>query len=242
MSWIDLDKLKADPNSFDLYQLASRRAGATTGTHNIGNLSQLEGIGPNLRLRLAEASLKHEAEIAAAARAEKAAAEEARRKAAAAPPPPPPARAEPQISMAELEAEQQADLKRAADQARAVNRLNEYAAVGLEDTQANAELIKNFVENSPAKGYWSFEIVEVAIKTLGNRLTWKPKVVETPPAPPQEPVEVLLGTLKDGSKQLPLDAVPNNHHTKDQLTDWLARTREATGRYVRPRSSFGSKF
>jgi hypothetical protein len=124
-------------------------------------------------------------------------------KPAAAPPPESPKPAEPKVSMAELEAERDRDIKRAADQARAVNRLNEYAAVGLEDSPRNAELIKNFVENSPAKGYWSYEVVEVAIKTLGNKLTWRK--VEAPSAPAPSPAvevtrTVAVKTRCDGSR------------------------------------------
>src|SRR5258708_5564206 len=144
---LDLEKLKASPSDYDLYQIAYRRAGATTGVHDIGDISDLK-IGPNLRFRLAEASIQHEAAIAAAKRA------------AAAPPPKPVEPLPPQI---DIDADLKRDLQRAADQARATNRLNEYVAVGLEDTQANADLIKNFVETSAARGYWSYEVIEVAI-------------------------------------------------------------------------------
>src|SRR5216683_725512 len=114
---------------------------------------------------------------------------------------------EKQIKMSEVEAEQRQDIQRSADEARANQRLREYEKVGLEDTQENAQLIRDFVNNSAVKGYWSQEIVDAAIANLGpgkgtNQLTWKPK--ETPaPEPPAEPaseVEILE------QWQLPLDA------------------------------------
>jgi hypothetical protein len=116
---------------------------------------------------------------------------------AAPPPPPVPAPVMqtepplPPVDFAETMREQEADLKRRADHARAINRLNEYAQqAGLDDTQRNADLIKEFVNNSAAKGYWSYEIIEVAIKALGNQLTWR-KVEAPAPSPVAEPTEVL---------------------------------------------------
>jgi len=152
--------------------------------------------------------------------------------------------AEPQIDMAEVRREEQADMKRAADQQHAVLRLNEWAAAGLEDTQANADLIKNFIEKSDVHGYLSREIVDAAVANLGtkgtNQLTWKPKTAPAPPPPAPESAE-LLGTLPNGEPQLPLD-VPPSRASKEQAKDWLARTRKATGKYSRPSGSWGSSF
>jgi hypothetical protein len=145
-----------------------------------------------------------------------------------------------QISMADLEAENQRDIQARADTAAAVNRLNEYAAVGLEDTPENVQLIKDFVNNSAVK-YWSSEIVDVAIKALGNTLSWRK---EAPPAPTPvvEPVEV-LGNLPNGEPRLPLD-IDNStlrRASREQARDWNKR---ANGKMWQPRpsGSFGSKF
>jgi len=228
-SYFDLDALRA--SDYGSYQIVSRAANQKSGAVYV-DVSKITNIGKEYRFRLAQASLDHESARAAAARA------------AATPPPPVVEKpAEPQISMAEIEAEQRADLKRAADQARATNRLNEYAAVGLEDTQHNAELIKNFVNNSAAKGYWSFEIVEVAIQTLGNKLTWKPEVVEQPAPTSVEPQEVLQ-TLPDGTRQLPLNATNAQvgRASKEQAKDYLKRINGGKMWQPRASGSFGSRF
>jgi hypothetical protein len=85
--------------------------------------------------------------------------------------------------------------------------------------------------------------VDAAVSNLGPRgtnvLTWTPKTAVPPPPP--EPAEV-LGTLPDGTQQLPLDKAPTSKASAAQAKDWLTRTREATGKYLRPRGSFGSKF
>ena len=49
----------------------------------------------------------------------------------------------------------------------------------------------------------------------------------------------VLGTLPDGTQQLPIDTVPNKHHSVAQLRDLSARRKE--GR-VRPTGWRGSKF
>ncbi len=150
---------------------------------------------------------------------------------------------EPQIDMAEVLREEQADMKRAADQQQAVLRLKEWAVAGLEDTQTNADLIKDFIEKSDVHGYLSREIVDAAVANLGprgtNQLTWKPKEAPAPPPEPAEPAE-LLSTLPDGTKQLPLD-VDNatlRRASKDQARDWLARTN--AGKLIRPKGGFSS--
>lgn len=205
---LDLDRLKND--DYFCYQIASRASGKMSGwcEIDIGGLK----IGPEARFRLAQASLDHEAAIAAAKRA-------------AAAPPPPPAPTEPQINFAEVEAEQQREIQTRADEAGARNRLDQYAnEQGLEPSDHNVNLIRDFVNNSAAKGYWSREIVDVAISRLRSKLTWKPKEAPTP-----EPVGEILGTLKDGSKRLPLNATNTeiSRATKEQAKDWLARNRAA---------------
>src|SRR6266480_3781544 len=149
--------------------------------------------------------------------------------------------AEEQIDMGALLKEEQVDMKRRADETAAKQRLNEYAEVGLEDTQANAKLIQDFVNNSAVKGWWSREIVDAAVANLGprgtNQLTWKPKTAPAPPPPPPEPTEVLADW------QLPLDADEAQLKKSDPkaLKDYLSRIRKQRP-YVRSSGSFGSTF
>lgn len=150
---------------------------------------------------------------------------------------------EPQIDMAEVESEQQASIKKAADEAAAKARLEEYAALGLEETSHNFELIRDYVNNSEVHGYWSSEIVDIAIQWLGPRsknvLTWKPKEAPAPPPPPsQEPVEVLEPW------QLPLNADEHSMKRADvrALKDLLSRRRAQASRYYRAPGTFGSNF
>ncbi len=92
-------------------------------------------------------------------------------------------------------AEERAALMKDVQKGRAIQRLKEWEDAGLEDTKNNADLIRDFVNNSAVKGYWSLEIVDAAIANLGpkrtNQLTWKPKEAPAPPPPPPEPTEVL---------------------------------------------------
>jgi hypothetical protein len=71
------------------------------------------------------------------------------RKSAVTPPQPP----APQLSMDEIIREDQADRQEAADVAAAKNRLTEYAAAGLEESDYNFNLIKDFVVSSATHGY-----------------------------------------------------------------------------------------
>jgi hypothetical protein len=155
----------------------------------------------------------------------------------------------PQIDFDETLREQQADIQRATNDAHAKQRLNEWAAGGLEETDANFNLIKDFVLNSAAKGYWSREIVDAAVANLGprgsNQLTWRKAESVAPPQPapaePAEPQEV-LEPLPNGESRLPLD-VDNrtlSRASKEQAKDWLARAN--AGKLLRPRGGFGSKF
>jgi hypothetical protein len=117
--------------------------------------------------------------------------------------------------------------QRAVDEAEGTARIEFYVREGrLEDNSANGALIIEYIKAHG--GRWTAAIVDAAIKALGNQLIWKPKVVEPAPSAPlaasPEPVEAR--TLKDGSKQLALDVVPNRTHTTEQLRDWLSRTRK----------------
>jgi len=215
MTRLDLDKLKE--SAYDLFQIASRASGLKTGMCEI-EIGDLK-IFPETRLRLAQASLDQEAKRTAA------------EKAAAAPPPEPPKPAEPlppQINFKELEAEQQRDIKRRADEARAIARLNEWNAAGLEDTQENADAIKQFVENSEVHGYWSSEIVDAAVQNLGERgtrqLRWRKAAPPPAPPAPAAPTEVLEPW------QLPLDADERTMRkaSTKALLDLNLRRRKAT--------------
>jgi|HubBroStandDraft_6_1064221.scaffolds.fasta_scaffold02488_13 hypothetical protein len=137
----------------------------------------------------------------------------------------------------DIDAELKADLQRAADQARATQRLNEYAEAGLEDTEANASAIRDFVNNSAVKGYWSVQIVDAAIANLGNKLTWRK--AEAPTPPPAQPTEV-LDTLPNGEPQLSLDADARTMRAASitQLRD-LDKRRNGLRR---PVGSFSSRF
>jgi hypothetical protein len=99
----------------------------------------------------------------------------------------------------------------------------------LEDTRANAEHIKNWLETN-TKGYSSVANIDAAISILGpkgtNLLTWR-KPAPTPPA--QEATET-PDTCKDGKPQLPLGTQPQRHHSIEQLRDLDRRERAARGR------------
>ncbi len=160
----------------------------------------------------------------------------------AAPPPTPPAPQEPQISFNDAMAEQHRDMKMRADQAAAINRLDEYEKIGLENTDHNFQLFKEFVDKSDVRGYWSAQIVDVAIKYLGQRLTWRKEEPPPQPATP-EPTEHLEPW------QLPLDADERamKASTTKALLDLNKRRRQLSGQvYVdnsaRFQGGFGSKF
>jgi|SRR6266513_2893109 len=150
-----------------------------------------------------------------------------------------------QIDMAEVLREEQADMKRAADERRGLNRLRQFQdEQGLRDCKENADAIRDWLAAN-CKGYVSQDMIDAAVMNLGARggknvLLWNEK---TAPAPPPAPIEVaeVLGTLPNGEPQLPLD-VPPSRASKEQAKDWLARTRAATGKYSRPSGSWGSSF
>ncbi len=140
--------------------------------------------------------------------------------------------------------DEQADVQRRVDEQRGKDRLNEYVAAGLEDTQKNADAIREWLDEN-VKGYLSQTGVDLAVQWLGPRsknvLTWKPKTVAPPPPPAPEPTEVLL-KLPDGTTQLSLD-VDNrtlSKASKDQARDYLKRVN--AGKLLRPAGGFGSSF
>jgi len=209
-SMIDFDALKSDERF--LHTLLSRAVGFETGQHEV-DLTVIN-IAPQYRFRLAQWVVLHPAAEPVVDK-----------------PAPPPR---------DYAAEDRAALKKDIDQSRAISRLKEWEAVGLEDTEANANFIRDFVNNSAVKGYWSQEIVDAAIANLGpkgtNQLTWKPKELPAPPPPP-EPTEVLepwqlrIDATEDEQKQASVRA----------LKDLVTRRRIAsTGLYIRPRGRFGS--
>jgi hypothetical protein len=111
--------------------------------------------------------------------------------------------------------------------------LAQYEAQGLIHNEHNKALIEDFVNTSATKGFWSAEIVKVAVDTLRKRLQWgaPPKPVAPPPTPPDEEV---LGTLPSGERQLSLKHSPSRTATVQQTKDWLARYRAANNLlYVR---------
>jgi pyruvate/2-oxoglutarate dehydrogenase complex dihydrolipoamide acyltransferase (E2) component len=159
---------------------------------------------------------------------------------AAAPPPPPPAPTEPQINMADLEAENQRDMKARADEAAAKARLQQLAdQEGLEESTANVEAIRQFLRQH-LRGYLSAEGVNAAFANLGPRgsnvLTFKK--VQPPLAPtPTEPVERLEPW------QLRIDATEAEMKKADvkALKDLLARRRaKSNQQYIR--RGFSTKF
>jgi hypothetical protein len=127
-------------------------------------------------------------------------------------------------------------VERATDQARGFARLQQFVdEQNLEDSPQTASLVDVWLAERGL--VWSAANVDKAVLSLKNVLRWNPKVEPTP----AKPVEV-LGTLPDGTKQLPLSDAPHNKASVAQVKDWLARTREATGKYLRPRGSFSSTF
>jgi hypothetical protein len=157
--------------------------------------------------------------------------------------PPLPQPTEPQPSMDEIIKEDQADRQKRADHAGGMARMEQYAdEQGLERTSANGDAVADWL-NENLRGYLSSAGVDAAIQWLGpkgtNVLTWTPKAA---PPQPEQPAAEVLGTLPNGEPRLPLDVPPTNRASKEQIKDWLARTRESTGKYLRPTGSFGSRF
>ena len=150
-------------------------------------------------------------------------------------------------------AKSNADIARRAEEGRANARIQEYIDKhGLIDDQTNAELLAMYFKDRP----FTVANVDAAIKAFRPQLFWKkptpstpavtvsPAELSAPAAPPPLPAarREVLGTLPDGTRQLPLDATPTRHHSKDQLKDWLKRTREKVLAKPTRLGHFGAKF
>lgn len=130
---------------------------------------------------------------------------------------------EPQISMADFDADLRQELQAAIHQREAELRLQFWEQThGLVRDEHNLRLLTEFVNNSTVRGYWSQQIADAGVSTLRRQLHWEsPKKVVAPP-PPAEPAEV-LGTLPNGEPMLSLLHPPDKHASVAQLKDYLAR-------------------
>jgi hypothetical protein len=126
-----------------------------------------------------------------------------------------------EAAAAEIERQRKIEADTEAYKARILQYVNEQ---DLQPTAENAEIIRKWLDEHPQiNGYKSAQNADAAVSVLRGKLTWKPKVPATPPAP--EPPPAVL--LSDGSPQLPIDAMPTYKHTKAQLAD-LAKRQVAT--------------
>jgi hypothetical protein len=146
------------------------------------------------------------------------------------------------VAAEDLEAQRDiaAAAKAVKDKKAATQRLEEYAKnAGLADTEANAGLIRKWFERAGQPP--SSAGVDACILELNNQLEWRSTEPASEPAP--EPKPEVLGELKDGSPQLPIDT-PDwklKQFSTDQLKDLVNRRRAATtGKYIRPSGRFGS--
>ncbi len=141
---IDFDALKVA--ELYLHTLLSRATGHITGQHEV-NLNATT-LMPQYKSRLEKWATLHTPTPVVA---------------------PTPAEPQVSVSMKQMEADNNADLQRRVNKARAIQRLEEYAKnVGLADTQANADLIRKWVEASG--GVWTVQIVDAAVQELNNQL------------------------------------------------------------------------
>ena len=209
-TFIDFEALKA--SELYLHTILSRATGLETGGHEIDIAAT--NLMPQYKLRVTEWATRHAPAPVAV-----------------------PTPTEPQISMKQIETDNNADIQRRVDQARAVQRLDEYAKnAGLANTQANANLIREWVEASG--GLWTVQIVDAAIQDLNQKLEWHdPAAPTTASAPEAEKPEVLQPW------QLKIDTPDWQLKTAsvEALKDLVARRRLIkTGKYIRPRGTFGS--
>jgi len=139
------------------------------------------------------------------------------------------------------------EAQREKDRAAGMARLVEYTKIngGLEDTRANSDHIRQWLEKN-VKGYISPENIDVCIQCLGpkgtNVLTWATPAPPPPPAPPQEE----LGTCADGEPQLSLHTTTDSdlrRASKAQVADYIQRKRDADGvKYNRPEGYVSGRF
>jgi hypothetical protein len=240
MTPINLGALRISQEVGDLYDVLRRTTGFITGTVDV-DISGLP-ISAEARFRLAQWSVLFNDAVAEH--------EEQRRapKPASAPPqvvvqPEPVAPVvskpvEPLPEQIDLVAYEREQIQRATDEARGIARLYQFQQEqGLRDCKENADAIRDWLDAN-CKGYVSQDMIDAAVLNLGKRgtnvLLWDVKSAPVPP-PPSEPQEV-LGTLPEGTKQLPLDAdeTIQRHASKAQLYDLIHRRRAATNQqYVR---------
>jgi hypothetical protein len=105
-----------------------------------------------------------------------------------------------------------------------VDRLNEYFAAGLENTEANRELFMKTWKEHPKLSQIkqsSPQVVDAVIALVRDKFAWR-KAEPTPMsvAPPQPVV-----TLSDGSQQKSLEETPSTQWTVAQLKDYDRRKR-----------------
>lgn len=121
------------------------------------------------------------------------------------------------------------------DEQQGLARLEQFSEQGLARIPENAEKVDGWILTN-RNGRWSQKNVDDAVLALRNELVWGTDGVQAAPAPPSE----TLLALPDGTRQLPLNHKPDKHASLAQLKDWLARTRGVSGKYLRPRGSWGT--
>jgi hypothetical protein len=122
------------------------------------------------------------------------------------------------------------------DGLRGIERLREYAAIGLVDNQSNTAKIIDWLEAN-AESYVSIKTVDQAITALADALEWKKE--SAPPAAAE-----VLGTLPNGEPQLPLEGMTEARLRKAslaQVQDWEKRKRVVSP-MARAVGSFSARF
>ena len=130
--------------------------------------------------------------------------------------------------MAEIRVRENKRIREERDHKAALVRLQKYAdEQGLAETEKNTALVKDWIDASYAKGYWSPGNVDAAISFLGPRgsniLQWRPKVVAPPPVATPKPWK-------------PGDPLPDNatvaqlHAASVEEVEWKRRKQGKDGR------------
>jgi hypothetical protein len=105
-----------------------------------------------------------------------------------------------------------------------VDRLNEYFAAGLENTEANRELFMKTWKEHPKLSQIkqsSPQVVDAVVALVRDKLSWRK--VEPTPAPTPALEQVV--TLSDGNPQKSLDETPSRSWSVEQLKDYDRRKR-----------------
>jgi hypothetical protein len=129
-----------------------------------------------------------------------------------------------------VEADIAAQGKVIAEKNAAIARLDEYSRVrGLLPSDNNIKRITEFIDNSPKlpenfRGRWTVQIIDLAVKFLTHEGVLEFGKKEVAPVATPAPAET-LGTLPDGSRQLPLALPCPTSATLAQAKDYLARVR-----------------